>query len=102
MTSYPRQYNSTLQCDDVKYYPSSMMNDMVPLVGSVYTFDTSSLNGDGYNQNGIKAYDSKSEPREEIVYKMKEPFVSAANELVTFAIWGRIYSKDKPIHSGYF
>jgi hypothetical protein len=72
-----------------------MKNDMFPLFATHFDFETTSLNGDGINQDGNNNYDGKSEPREEIVFKPNEVFNS--HELVTFAIWGRVYSKDKPL-----
>jgi hypothetical protein len=101
MTSYPRKYNEILQCDDVKYYPSSMTTKRSPLGTVNCTFEISSLNNNGVNRDGIKYDDTvvTAAPREQIVYKVREKAAYIVNKLVSFAILGRIYSKDKPIDS---
>ncbi|XP_049879631.1 vanin-like protein 1 isoform X2 [Pectinophora gossypiella] len=80
MTTYRNQYNGTLKCDNVVYFPSSMRSSKFPLSSKNFTFIDSTQNGDAKQNGG----------RERIVYKITAP----QDDLVTFGIWGRVYTRD--------
>ncbi|XP_059050818.1 vanin-like protein 2 [Achroia grisella] len=80
MTTYRHQYNQSLDCDDVVYFPNSIRNNKFPLSSNNFTFLDSTQNG-ARNTNG---------GRGRVIYELK----SRQNELVSFGIWGRIYTKD--------
>ncbi|XP_045516407.1 vanin-like protein 1 isoform X3 [Pieris brassicae] len=71
--SHPLDYNTTLKCDDVEYFGFSLRDNKFPLNPANYTF--------------TKHEDEKAS----FSFKIN----AAQNNLVTFAIWGRIYDEDK-------
>ncbi|XP_028172897.1 vanin-like protein 2 isoform X1 [Ostrinia furnacalis] len=100
MTTYSYQHNSTLDCDNVVYYPTSLRNNKFPLQPLNYTF-TKSKNGaerldvcsqNGVNTNGGNLYNDvlENSKLEDLSYKLN----SAQNEIVSFGIWGRLYNRD--------
>ncbi|CAG4933177.1 unnamed protein product [Colias eurytheme] len=80
MSSHSFNYNSTLKCNDVEYYAVSFRNNKFPLNPSNYTIQVKQ-DGESDTQNGGKIT---------LLYKLKEP----QNDLVSFGIWGRVYSED--------
>ncbi|KAI8442263.1 hypothetical protein MSG28_005831 [Choristoneura fumiferana] len=84
MSTLRNQYNKTLQCDNVVYFPSSFRINKFPLSPVNYTYSESS-------QNEIETGElPKTNGREKIMYKINAP----QDELMSFAIWGRIYVRD--------
>ncbi|XP_053617655.1 vanin-like protein 1 [Plodia interpunctella] len=79
MTTYPHRHNSSLDCENIIYYPVSLRINKFPLDSHNFTYSESNQNGD--NENG---------GREKISYKLNAP----QNDLIAFAVWGRIYDKD--------
>jgi hypothetical protein len=91
MTTYPNQHNTTLDCSNVVYCPSSMRYNKFPLLTKDFIYRKSSQIDNDINENGVENYDGVIKvPREEILYKIVEP----QNELVSFAVWGRMYLRD--------
>lgn len=95
MTTYRYQYNTSLDCDNVVYYPSTLRNNKFPLHPHNFTFVKSTQNGD-FPQNGANTQNGGTQnvrsenDRELVSLKLKNP----QNELITFAIWGRLYVRD--------
>ncbi|XP_046963868.1 vanin-like protein 1 isoform X3 [Vanessa cardui] len=85
MTTYSKHYNSTLQCDDIMYYPTSMRNNKFPLNPANFTYSTDETPKKSEGNNV-----SKQRSREHISYKLNAP----QRELVSFGIWGRIFTRD--------
>ncbi|KAL4711853.1 hypothetical protein ACJJTC_006022 [Scirpophaga incertulas] len=94
MTTYPSQYNSSLSCDNTVYYPNSMRYNKFPLRSNDFIYEKSQngrLASRGNKQDGAN---TKSKPREQILYKLMTP----TKELISFGIWGRLYLRDIYAH----
>lgn len=92
MSTYSYQHNSSLDCDNVVYYPSSLQINKFPLNPQNYTFVKSSHNRD-YAQNSLENdinISNERNDREHVTLSLKEP----QNELISFSIWGRLYVRD--------
>ncbi|XP_026488914.2 vanin-like protein 2 isoform X3 [Vanessa tameamea] len=89
MTTYSKHYNSTLNCDDIMYYPTSMRNNKFPLNPINFTYTMNETPKESEENNEIL----KQRSRENITYKLNSP----QNELVSFGIWGRIFNRDGKI-----
>ncbi|CAG9791382.1 unnamed protein product [Diatraea saccharalis] len=73
MTSYPTQYNVSLQCDNVVYYPTSLKYNKFPLEPQDFE----------YRKWEYSDFDL-------LVYSLARP----QDELISFALWGRAYLRD--------
>lgn len=80
MTSYANRYNTTLRCENVVYFGSTLQINKFPLHPSNYSFNEK-------NRNALKPLGIG---RETISLKLKSP----QDSLITFGIWGRLYTKD--------
>lgn len=80
MTTYRLQYNETLKCDNIVYYPSTLTTRKFPLNPKNFTYIASDILSLSKEGNG----------RELITFKLNKP----QSELISFGIWGRIYDKD--------
>ncbi|KAI5635486.1 carbon-nitrogen hydrolase domain-containing protein [Phthorimaea operculella] len=78
MRTHKLQYNNTLHCNNVVYYPSSFTINHFPLSHDNFTFTRD------IPENKITHH------REKINMKINKP----QDELVAFGIWGRIYNRD--------
>lgn len=83
MSTLRNHYNKTLQCDNVVYFPSSFRINKFPLRPVNYSYSESS-------QNEIEGGKLSKPSREQITYKINAP----QDDLMSFAIWGRIYVRD--------
>lgn len=77
MTTYRQQYNSTLKCSNIVYFPVSLQSNRFPLESKDFTY--SDQNG-GQKQNG-RAH-------------LKVELSHSQNNIVAFGIYGRLYIKD--------
>lgn len=87
MTTHRLHYNTSLQCDDIVYYPTSFRNNKFPLSPKNFTFvvaSTVSKEDSCGEELGVNAL------REHISYHLNAP----QTELVSFGVWGRIYNRD--------
>lgn len=112
MGTYSHQYNSTLQCDNVIYFPVSFTASKFPLAPINVTFidarnvpNEDSNKIDLWRQNG-----EENEVNEETVCKKRDDDNNMSNnaeryhisfkinapqdQLESFGIWGRIYARD--------
>ncbi|XP_063368490.1 vanin-like protein 2 isoform X1 [Cydia amplana] len=83
MSTIRKQYNKTLQCNNVVYFPSSFRINKFPLSSSNFTYIDSTD-----DENEVQP--DKKTGREKITYKINTP----QKELMSFGIWGRVYVKD--------
>nr|XP_013189651.1 unnamed protein product [Amyelois transitella] len=81
MTTYSHRHNSTLDCDNIVYFPVSLRINKFPLDSRNFTYTE-------LNQDGVNTLDKSG--REKIIYKINAP----QNDLISFGVWGRIYDKD--------
>lgn len=112
MRTYNHQYNDTLKCDNVIYFPVSFTASKFPLASANVTYIDTKLN-DVSNEIQdedtntadvwkIQENDDKSEvckslekittnnKRDHVVFKINAP----QDELQSFGVWGRIYTRD--------
>lgn len=102
MTTYKNSYNSTLQCDNIVYFPLSFIDNKFPLEPANYTYTVKSENNNDVcikensfediknEESKMHVFKGKKSNREKIVYKLEKPQKS----LVAFGVWGRIYTRD--------
>lgn len=99
MTTYSYQHNSTLDCDNVVYYPTSLRNNKFPLHPLNYTF--TKLQNDAekisvFSQSNViskcevDVRPTENNKLEHITYRLN----TLQNEIVSFGIWGRLYIRD--------
>ncbi|XP_052739170.1 vanin-like protein 1 [Bicyclus anynana] len=86
MTSRRVHYNTSLKCDDIEYYPMSFTNNKFPLNPQNYTFENENRNFDELVNNEIM----KRNGQQCMMFKLNTP----QTDLLSFGIFGRIYSKD--------
>ncbi|XP_072934498.1 vanin-like protein 2 isoform X2 [Epargyreus clarus] len=86
MTTYRHHYNSSLQCDDVVYFPSTLRNNKFPFDPKNVTFIDNTQITD--LENSIT--DSCVNEKGTVLFKLNVP----QNQLVSFGIWGRLYNRD--------
>ncbi|CAH2051806.1 unnamed protein product, partial [Iphiclides podalirius] len=86
MTTYRLHYNTSLQCDDIVYFPISFRNNKFPLSAKNFTFTISPkmATGESYNLK------SRLGQKEHLSYQLNAP----QTDLVAFGVWGRIYNRD--------
>lgn len=77
MTTYRQQYNNTLKCSNVVYFPVSMQSNRFPLQSKDFTFS---------NQNGGRNQDGRAHLTMELNHNQ--------DNIVAFGIYGRLYYKD--------
>ncbi|CAH0399339.1 unnamed protein product [Chilo suppressalis] len=87
MTTYPKQYNNTLSCDNIVYYPTSLRYNKFPLDTQDFTYIESTQEIDLNNEI---VSNEVTKRRAEIFYRL----ISPQDELVAFSIWGRAYLRD--------
>ncbi|KAL0867646.1 hypothetical protein ABMA27_008398 [Loxostege sticticalis] len=95
MTTYSYQYNSTLGCDNVVYYPTSLRNNKFPLHPHNFTFSKSQNDAEqiAFSENDVISHlrtGNEKNKLQHLSYKLNR----VQNELVSFGIWGRLYIRD--------
>lgn len=93
MTTYRSQYNTTLDCDNIVYFPLSIRNNMFPLGPKNYSFIDQNNNKILTAHYGVESQnevDLEDESRTRMIFKLNKP----QKDLVSFSIWGRIFSRD--------
>lgn len=83
MTSYGKHYNSTLKCNDIVYFPESLQNNKFPLHPKNITYNVENI-------NEFESTNAINSDRMRMTYKINTP----QNDLISFGIWGRIYTRD--------
>lgn len=83
MTSYRKQYNDTLKCDNIAYYPVSLRNNKFPLSPKNFSYIDKQ---NSLNDNEIR----ETKDREHIDFRIKSP----QDELIAFGVWARIFTRD--------
>ncbi|XP_013146599.1 PREDICTED: vanin-like protein 2 isoform X1 [Papilio polytes] len=91
MTSHVHHYNTSLQCDDVIYFPISFTNNKFPVRPKNVTF----LESSKITSNEVLACENNlnidlNGHKEHIIHKINKP----QSNLVAFGVWGRIYNRD--------
>ncbi|CAK1590457.1 unnamed protein product [Parnassius mnemosyne] len=89
MTTHRLHYNTSLQCDDIVYYPTSFKNNKFPVRPKNFTFEETSKQEAGSSIRNSVEINMKGR-KEHITYKLNAP----QTDLVAFGVWGRIYNKD--------
>lgn len=77
MTTYRRQYNNTLECSNVVYFPVSMQSNRFPLQSKDFKYS---------DQNCLREQDGRAHLKIELNHSQRN--------IVTFGIYGRLYNKD--------
>lgn len=98
MRTYTHQYNSTLKCDNIVYFPMSIRANKFPLSAKNITFNDVKQQTETEKHNGEITFieindienNGKKIAREEVTFKINE----SQDELMAFGIWGRIYTRD--------
>lgn len=99
MTTYRHQYNQTLHCDNIVYFPVSFQANKFPLSRTNVTFIDQGPDGKIFNHlsqmnslNEIQncGIEKEISGREHVTFKINKP----QDELVSFGIFGRMYTKD--------
>ncbi|XP_004928912.1 vanin-like protein 2 isoform X1 [Bombyx mori] len=80
MTTYSNTHNTTLQCDNVVYYPVSFGEKKFPLDTKNYTF----------TKEKSQDKDYKTGNRWHLLFQLNKP----QKDLMAFGIWGRLYLRD--------
>nr|XP_013189645.1 unnamed protein product [Amyelois transitella] len=92
MDTFGSHYNTSLECNDIIYYPLSLTNKLHPLKPENFTFVDAPQDG-GEITNGRASQDGgkkRKGGRTNLTMKLNAPQI----DLVSFAIYGRIYYKD--------
>lgn len=104
MKTYAPQYNKTLSCDNIQYFPVSFRYNKFPLSSKNYTYTTKleqneccTCNSDKEKVLSVFQTSILNANMNEIIkFKIEAP----QSELVAFGIWGRVYDRDiHPDHS---
>lgn len=111
MKTYSHQYNSTLSCDNVVYFPVSFTARKFPLAPTNITFidkrsvetpnEISKANEntiafwnlnekDSENDKDGEVCEKKTNIQDHVSFKINKP----QDELFTFGVWGRVYLRD--------
>ena len=93
MTTYQSQYNTTLDCDNIVYFPLSVRDNKFPLGPVNYTFLDEKQNEVIDSHYGVEIQNEvhlENESSTRLIFKLNKP----QKDLVAFAIWGRIFSRD--------
>ncbi|KPJ15957.1 Vanin-like protein 2 [Papilio machaon] len=92
MTSRVHHYNTSLQCDDIVYFPISFTNNKFPVRPKNFTFLESSKISSNKVLSSCENNLSKdfNGHKEHIIYKLNAP----QTDLVSFGVWGRVYNRD--------
>lgn len=77
MTTYREQYNNTLQCSNVVYYPVSMQSNRFPLETEAFKYS---------DQNGEREQNGRA--------NLKMELNKNQDNIEAFGIYGRLYYKD--------
>lgn len=80
MITHATQWNATLMCENVLYFASTLHTNKFPLHPSNYTFKKKLSND----------IDTVRVGRETVSLRLN----AAQDGLMTFGIWGRVYTKD--------
>lgn len=105
MRTYRKQYNSTLQCDDIEYYPLSMQNNKFPLSPKNFTYTAKIGDTTAFPKCESKKHEEVSVFQQEIIEKnaketLKYKINQAQNGLMAFGVWGRLFHKDVDHNKG--
>ncbi|XP_023952054.2 vanin-like protein 2 [Bicyclus anynana] len=84
---YRRQYNNTLKCNDIEYFPISIKKNMFPLEPSNFTYEEDQIQNGDYEDQLNKL---NQDGRVQITNKINLP----QTELISFGIWGRVFQRD--------
>lgn len=77
MTTYRQQYNGTLKCNNVVYFPVSLQSNRFPLQSKDFMYS---------DENGRHKQDGRAHLTIELNHSQ--------NDIVAFGIYGRLYNKD--------
>lgn len=99
MNTYRNEYNGTLRCDNIEYFPVSCRYNKFPLNPTNFTYTTKSKDQlncepkDQIYQNSVSVLQKEifiKNNRERLNFKINVP----QTDLVSFGIWGRVYTRD--------